>query len=142
MPRGHLAYAVYVVFRQEELEQLESYRRSFLQLVSSDHEGGLKQPFDWYSGVVVDDVELAGDYPSTVLIISFRRSARPECRYAWHTFLWTLSSDAPNMPLQFADITTDFMEYLGAVIPILRRLPCETEPYPLGGGAAKAAAQR
>ena len=112
-----------------------------LQLVAVDHEAGLRQPFDWYSGVVVDDLLLAGEYPTTVLIISFHRSARPECRYAWHTFLWALSPDAPPQPLQLADNWTDFLEYLGGIVPILQRLPCEAEPYPLGATEAKAAAE-
>jgi hypothetical protein len=112
-----------------------------MQLVPSEHEPGLRQPFDWYSGVVVDDVQLVGEYPTTVLVISFHRTARPQCRYAWHTFLWTLSADAPQEPLQLADNWTDFMEYLGGIVPILPRLPCEAEPHPLGVREARAAAE-
>jgi hypothetical protein len=129
-----------VGFRADELEQFESYRRSLLQLVPSDHEAGPRQPFDWYCDVIVDDLELAGEYPGTVLVISFHRSARPECRYAWHTFLWALSPDAPPELLQLADNWTSFLEYLGGMVPVLPRLPCEAEPYPLGATEAKAAA--
>lgn len=90
-------------FRQDELERFESYRRLFVQLVPSDHDAGLRQPLDWDAGAIVDDLELAGEYPNTVLIITFGRSARPECPTPLHEFLWVWS-DVPRMPPQLVDI--------------------------------------
>ena len=88
----------------------------------------------------MDDVELAGEYPTTVLVISFHRAGRPECHFAWHTFLWTVSPDAPAGPIAVADNWTDFLEHLGGIGPKLNSLPCMPEPYPLGGVEAQLAA--
>jgi hypothetical protein len=101
---------------------------------------GLRQFFAWDSGIQVEDVALRGGYPTTVLVITFHHRSEPECRYAWHGFLWTHSIDAPVVSPQLEDVWTHFYEFLGTRSPHRRR-PCQNAPVPLGTREAIQSAQ-
>jgi hypothetical protein len=128
-----------VGFREDELEQLEVYRRAFLRLVSCPNEHGERQQLTWHAGVVIEEVDLAGEYPQTVLVITFHKASRPGCRFTWYEFLWRLPLTAPDEPT-LADIGVDFIEYVDMAADLLQRLPCGAEPHPLGSAEARAVA--
>jgi len=60
------------------------------ELVNGPH-GPADRPRGWDTtfGVQVEDVALEGSYPATLLVVTLRSIEHPECRFAWHSPLWT-----------------------------------------------------